>query len=257
MRNKLSTTIIAAAALTITGCASHYEVAGVERSRILIDNKYDKQKDTKAEAFIAPFRSKVDSVMSPVVGRTARFLDKYQPESPLSNLMADILMWGAKPFGEEPDFAVYNIGGIRAAFAKGDVTYGDVLDVAPFENKICFCTLTGDKVTELFQQMAGFGGQGVSHGVEAVMNKEKKLTSLKINGQAIDPKREYRIATLDYVAEGNDQMIAFKSKTKVNNPGDESNNVRFIIINYFKEKAAHGYSVDAKTENRFVISTAE
>ena len=29
------------------------------------------------------------------------------------------------------DFALYNVGGIRAAFTKGKVTYGDV-DVAPF-----------------------------------------------------------------------------------------------------------------------------
>lgn len=45
------------------------------------------------------------------------------------------------------------------------------------------------------------------------------LLSLKINGEEVDPKRVYRIATLDYVAEGNDRMVAFKSKTDVKNPG--------------------------------------
>lgn len=252
MRNTLSTLLLTAATFSAVSCASHYEVANVNRSRILIDKRYDQPKDADAERFIAPFRAKVDSVMSPVVGTAARYLDKYQPESPLSNLMADILLWGAKPFDEHPDFAVYNIGGIRAAFAKGNVTYGDVLDVAPFENKICFCTLTGEKVTELFRQMADFGGQGVSHGVEAVMDKDNKLVSLKINGKEIEPQREYRIATLDYVAEGNDRMLAFKSKTKVNSPVDEKNNVRYIIINYFKEMAAEGKAVDATVENRFV-----
>lgn len=232
-------------------CAAQYTVKSITRSRIVIDNRFDQPKDADAEAFIAPFKAKVDSVMSPVVGTTARYLNKYKPESPLSNLLADILLWSGKAFDEKPDFAVYNIGGIRAAFAKGPVTYGDVLDVAPFENKICFCTLTGDKVLELFQQMAGFGGQGVSHGVEAVMDGNDKLVSLKINGEQIDPAHEYRIATLDYVAEGNDKMLAFKSKTRVNNPSGTENNVRFIIINYFKEAALQGKAVDAQVEGRF------
>lgn len=245
--------LCAAAAFASVSCVSHFQLDGVTRSRIVIDSRYDKT-DAEAQRFIAPYRQKVDSVMSPVVGRTARYLDKYQPESPLSNLMADILLWGGKPFGENPDFAVYNIGGIRAAFAKGDVTYGDVLDVAPFENKICFCSLSGEKVMELFGQMAGFGGQGVSHGVEAVADGDGKIISLKINGKDVDPKREYRIATLDYVAEGNDKMVAFKSKTKVNSPQGKENNVRFIIINYFKEAAAQGKEVDAKVEGRFVIN---
>lgn len=252
MQNKISLTFVAAASLVAVSCASHYKMTNVSRSRILIDSRYDKAPDAAAEAFIAPYKAKVDSVMGPVVGRTARPLDKYQPESPLSNLMADILLWGGKPFGEKADFAVYNVGGIRAAFPAGDITYGDVLDVAPFENKICFCSLTGEKVTELFQQMAGFGGQGVSHGVEAVMDANNKLVSLKINGKEIDPQREYRIATLDYVAEGNDKMLAFKSKTNVNSPTDVKNNVRYIIVNYFKELSSQGKAVDAKVEGRFV-----
>lgn len=251
MQNKISLAGCAVAIFAAASCASHYQLDGVTRSRIVVDSRYDKA-DVEAQRFIAPYKQKVDSVMSPVVGRAARYLDKYQPESPLSNLMADILLWGGKAFNEKPDFAVYNIGGIRAAFAKGDVTYGDVLDVAPFENKICFCSLTGDKVLELFRQMADFGGQGVSHGVKAVMDKDNNIVSVEINGQSVDPKKEYRIATLDYVAEGNDKMVAFKSKTNVNSPKGKENNVRFIIINYFKESAAQGKEVDAKVEGRFV-----
>ena len=47
-------------------------------------------------------------------------------------------------------------------------------------------------------------------------------------------------------------MTAFKSKTKVNSPKGTENNVRFIIISYFKEMAAQGKVVDSKVENRFV-----
>lgn len=244
--------LCAAAAFASVSCVSHFQLDGVTRSRIVIDSRYDKT-DAEAQCFIAPYRQKVDSVMSPVVGRTARYLDKYQPESPLSNLMADILLWGGKPFGEKPDFAVYNIGGIRAAFAKGDVTYGDVLDVAPFENKICFLTLSGDKVRELFTQIAARYGEGVSHAVKLEIGKDSTLVSATVNGEPIDVKKSYRIATLDYLAQGNDQMVAFKAKTNVVSPQNEENNVRFLIMDYFRAFAAKGQVVDSKVEGRIVV----
>lgn len=241
------------AALLLTACASHYGVTGVERSRILVDSRYDAARDAGATAFIAPYKAKVDSLMCPVVGRTARPLEKYQPESPLSNLMADILMWSGERIGEKPDFAVYNMGGIRAAYPAGEITYGDVLDVSPFENAICFCSLTGDKVLELFGQMAAYGGQAVSHSVEVVADKAGNVKSLKINGSEVDPNRKYRVVTLDYVAEGNDRMEAFKSKTDASYP-DNIGSVRYTVVEYFKSKTASDGSVDAKVEGRFVIT---
>lgn len=251
MSKKLSMTIAVTATILASSCASHYEMQDVSRSRILVDSRYDRP-NGETERFIAPYRAKVDSVMTPVVGTTAKALECRQPESPLSNLLADILLEAGKDFNEKPDFAVYNMGGIRAAFAKGNITYGDVLDVAPFENKICFCSLTGEKVIELFRQMASWGGQAVSHGVEAVINKDNKLVSVKLNGEEIAPNREYRIATLDYLAEGNDRLVAFKSKTKVNSPSGTENNVRELIVKYFKAAASKGIPVDADVEGRFV-----
>ena len=100
-------------ALAIAGCRSHYEVSEITRSRILIDSRYDTQ-DTEAHKFLAPYTHKVDSLMSPVVGTVARDLTVRRPEGALSNLLSDILIWGSARFGEHPDFAVYNMGGIRA-----------------------------------------------------------------------------------------------------------------------------------------------
>lgn len=250
-KHTITNAILAMALMGLTACSTHYKVADVSRSRILIDNRFDRQ-DNQLETFIAPYRAKVDSIMSPVVGSTARALESHQPESPLSNLLADILIWAAEESGEKPDFSVYNVGGIRASFAQGQVTYGDVLDVAPFENRLCFLSLTGDKVEELFKQMASYGGQGVSHGVEARMDSHRNLTSLKINGSPVDKNKTYRIATLDYLAEGNDKLEAFKSKTDVKDPVGKDNTVRVFIIKYFKSKAAEGKAVDAQVEGRFV-----
>ncbi len=253
MRQLKNICVLAAMTLLLNvACRSTYHMTGIERSRILIDNRYDRQPDAQAQAFLAPYKHEVDSIMQPVVGRAARHMAANRPESDLSNLLADILVWGSKPFGEEPDMGVYNMGGIRASLAKGDVTWGNIIDMAPFENKICLLTLTGEKLMELFRQIAARGGEGVSHGVELRI-ANRKLLSAQLHGKEIDPQGKYRVATLDYLAEGNDGLVAFKDATDVVSPKNEQNNVRYIIRNYFATMAAQGIDIDSKIEGRVVV----
>ena len=239
--------------MMITSCRSHYVMSGIERSRILVDSRYDALNDAQADAFMAPYKHVVDSMMSPVVGEVAKYMAAHRPESELSNLLADILMWAAERYDEKPVFGVYNMGGIRSGFAKGKVTYGDVLDVAPFENKIAFLTLSGEKVLELFRQMALSGGEAVSHGVQLVITKDHQLKSAKINGADVDPNASYRIVSIDYVIQGNDRMEAFKAKTNVNSPQEERNNLRYIIMDYFREQMQQGKVVDREIEGRIIV----
>ena len=242
-----------AGTLLLGSCASHYQVAGIERTRQLIDSRYDAPANEQAAELMRPYKHVVDSMMGPVVGSVARYMAAKRPESELSNLLADVLVWAGDKYGEKPDFGLYNMGGIRAALAKGDVTYGDVLDVAPFENKICFCTLTGEKLLELFRQVASTGGEALSHEVRLTVNSQGQLLSALLGGKEIDPAASYRIATIDYVAQGNDKMVAFLDKTDVNSPQEESNNLRFIIMDYFREQAAKGIVVDREIEGRITV----
>lgn len=254
MKKKYIITYFAAALICGTSCSSRYALESVGRSRILIDGRYDNAQDNgDVQRFMAPYKHVVDSIISPVVGRTARYMSADRPESLLSNLLADILLDSGKAYGERPDFAVYNIGGMRAAFAEGDVTYGDVVDVAPFDNKIHFLTLSGKKVNELFRQIAGTGGEGVSHGVELVIDGKGNLLSARLNGEEIDDNRSYRVATIDYLAQGNDKMSAFKAGTDTNAPSGDGNNVRFIIMKYMGDMMRKGVATDSKIEGRIVI----
>ena len=249
---KISTGIACFALLT--ACSSHYALTGIQHQRITIDQRFDAQPDQAAAEFLKPYKHVVDSIMGPIVGQSAHYMAADRPESALSNLLSDILVWAAKDYGEEPVLGVYNIGGIRTALPEGNVTYGDVLDIAPFENKICFLTLTGEKLLLLFSQMAARGGEGVSHGAELVISPEGKLLSARLHGKEIDPKADYRITTIDYLSQGNDGMTAFKDGTQLVSPQESKNNTRFIIINYFKERAVKGEAVSAKVEGRIKIA---
>ena len=250
--------------LCASACTHHYQVTSITRSRTMVDGRYDAAVAANSEVatFMDSFKAQVDQDMSPVVGRTADYLDVYRPESPMSNLLPDILVWAGQFYNEQPDFGVYNTGGIRAALPAGDITVGDVVDVAPFENKVCFLTLSGDKVMELMRQIVGRGGEGISREVRIVAKADKEgknmtLQSATIKGEPIDPQRSYRIATIDYVAHGNDKMTAFKAGTDINMPGREEDLNREVIMRYFREMAAQGKAVEATVDGRFTIVTED
>ena len=252
--NKKHLFLGALASLMMVSCApKHYQITSVERTRIIVDSRYDQNPDEAAQQFLAPYKRVNDSIMGPVMGQVAHNMHPQRPESDLSNLLADILIWASKDYNEEPVLGIYNMGGIRSDLTKGDVTYGDVLNVAPFENKISFLTLTGEKMLKLFRQIAHRGGEGVSKGIELVITEDGKLVSSKLHGKEIDPKAEYRVATLNYLLEGNDGMPALREGTNIIAPDDPSNNTRFLIMNYFKDMQAKGIVVDSQVEGRIVV----
>jgi 2',3'-cyclic-nucleotide 2'-phosphodiesterase (5'-nucleotidase family) len=94
----------------------------------------------------------------------------------------------------------------------------------------------------------------VSHGVEMVITKDFKLQSARINGEEIDPARSYRVATIDYLVQGNDELTAFTAGTDLNAPQADSNNTRFIIMDYFREKQAKGELIDSRVEGRITVA---
>ena len=244
----------ALAMLLLTSCApKHYQLTSVERTRIIVDSRFDQNPDEAAAQFIAPYKKVNDSIMAPIMGRVAHNMHPERPESDLSNLLSDILVWAAKDYNEQPVLGIYNMGGIRADLIKGNVTYEDVLSVAPFENKIAFTTLSGESLLRLFQQIAHRGGEGVSKGTELVITKDGQLVSARLHGQDIDPQGEYRVVTIHYILEGNDGMTAFTEGKDVVKPQDASNNSRFLIMNYFKDKYARGEVVDAQVEGRIKV----
>ena len=253
MRNK-SLFYAVPAMLMLASCSpKHYQLASVERSRIIVDSRYDQQPDPQVAAFFAPYKHVNDSVMAPLMGRVAHNMHPERPESDLSNLLSDILVWASKDYNESPVLGIYNMGGIRADLIKGLVTYEDVLSIAPFENRIALTTLSGESLLKLFQQIAHRGGEGVSKGTELVITKDGKLVSARLHGQDIDPQGEYRVVTIHYILEGNDGMTAFTEGKDVVKPQDASNNSRFLIMNYFKDKYARGEVVDAQVEGRIKV----
>ena len=102
---------------------------------------------------------------------------------------------------------------------------------------------------ELFQQIAAVHGEGLS-GARLVISKDGRLLRAEVGGKPVDPAKEYRVATIDYLAEGNDRMEAFKKATSRTEPQDAV--LRDLFIDYVKQCEAKGVFVNAEIEGRIV-----
>ena len=188
--------------------------------------------------------------MSPVIGRSKMEMDVDRPESLLSNFVADVLLDASARVGKKADIGLCNIGGLRSSLPKGAITYGDVLAACPFDSKMVILTLKGDVLIRLMEQIASVGGEGVSHGVQIGITSDHRYINAMFQGQQIDPHAIYVIATLDFLAEGNDGLTALRDHIlKRSTPFV----VRELVAEAIMRAQAEGRKVTAKTEGRVAI----
>lgn len=232
------------------GCSSGYSLVSVEGSRIAMSSVYDEQADKEAMRILKPYKDSVDAVMKPIIGHATEILKVYRPESPLSNLIADVLRESAElKTGIVPEIGVMNMGGIRNILNAGPITFSSIYEISPFQNALVVVSMKGEDLLELFKQMAAVHGEGLS-GANLVISKEGELLSAKVGGKVIDPQKEYHVATIDYLAEGNDHFEAFKRATSKTVPADAI--LRDLFIDYVKRCEKQGKPVQAKVEGRIV-----
>ena len=183
--------------------------------RVEVTNRLDINPDAAAQSIMEKYKPAVDSVMAPVLGRSLVPMSAGRPESLLSNWAADVMMEFSDIIdGQKADFGLVNMGGLRNNMPEGTVRRGNILLISPFDNRLTIVHLQGSDLLCLFQEIAAVHGEGVSHEVKLVITADGKLADAKVCGQPIDPERIYRIATLDYLAEGNDRLYSLKKDPK-------------------------------------------
>lgn len=240
-------------AACLTGCHTHYVVTAVEGGRIVVDSTYDAHADREAVAVYEHYARTVDSIMAPVIGHSAKFMDRYRPESELSNLVADILRVSTTDYiGREADVAVVNMGGLRTSLPEGPVTFGNIFEITPFENSLCIIPMKGDVLLSLFGDIARNRGEGLS-GARLDITAEGELKSALVNGKPVDADAVYTIATVDYLAEGNDRLYSFKQVPAEQRNMPEGATLRQIFLNYVVMCEREGKILDSKKDGRITI----
>ncbi len=235
--------------LTLAGNGSN-DIA-VDYRLLPVDARYDDRLDPDFAAKLMPYKNQVDSAMCVVLGHSAVDLIVDRPESTLSNWACDALADIARQrSGAKIDFAVGNTGGMRADIPKGVVTRGNVLQTFPFTNYMTIVKLKGSDVRDLFEQIAANGGEGVSREVQLVI-KNGRVAQLAIGGNPVDDNRVYTIATINFVAEGGDGMVAFrKALSREDYPGF----IFELYEDYLSRMTQQGLSIESVLDGRITIA---
>lgn len=229
--------------------AQRYRLGTVKAARHEVTRLLDSRPDSGALRVVAPYRKAVDSIMSPVLGESEVAMTASRPESLLSNFVADVLREASVRAGKKADIGLCNIGGLRSTMPKGIVTYGDVLEIAPFENHLCVLSLSGKKMKELMEQIAAVGGEGIS-GAHLVITTDGRLLKAEIGGKPISEDSIYTVSTLDYLAEGNDKMYALKDHLSAKKTDIA---VRDLLMEAIRRSRDEGRKITAKIEGRIII----
>ena len=216
---------------------------------IPVKNHLDKKLDPAFSEMIDTYSAKVTAEMEKVIGNCPQAIRKGAPESPLSNLTADALVWMAEEYyGVKADVALYNTGGIRAEISAGDLTVGDVYAVYPFDNVLSVVNLTGKDLKTLFNYVASSGGLPINKEVRMVISGGK-VKSVTVGGQSIDDNKTYTVATIDYL-----MHLGRYGLQNATNRRDASEIIRDYFVAYFRYLAQeNGGKITASTDGRIKV----
>ncbi len=243
----LTITLLAAA---LTGCTPKEQKVTIEAGNIKVTAADTNQGASEVRAILERDKAYVDSIKSPVLGEAAVALEKFIPESPLMNFAADALMQMAQQHSNRKiDIAITNKGGLRSNIAAGTVTFGDIYNVFTFENRLAFLTLNGEQLTLLCKEIAKAGGEAIS-GMSLVITKEGGLVDATVGGKPIEPQATYRIATLDYLSQGNDNLTTLAQGTELE---ITDHLLRDLMVEYIKKETADGRKISAACDGRITI----
>jgi 5'-nucleotidase/UDP-sugar diphosphatase len=155
----------------------------------LIPVSPDIPEDAGVAAIVGEFWKPLAARYGEVIGQASGEFASRGDDMAEYHLMSDALR---ESFGA--DFAVENLGGIRAPLLRGAVTRGDLVTLDPFNNTVVTFKATGLEIRQMLQRYT----PAVSGIRYRVLNRE--LLEATIGGQPIDDSRTYNGVTNSYFA---------------------------------------------------------
>ena len=154
-------------------------------------------------------------------------------ETTLGNVVADAYVAatsGPGYPGKPAQIAFTNPGGLRNELTQGlQVTYGQLFSVLPFNNALVSMDLTGQQLLRLLEQQweqpqatqgmilassAGFEySWDARQPAGAASGKGQRVVpgSMRLNGEAIDLNKSYRVTVNNFMADGGDHFTVLRS----------------------------------------------
>jgi 2',3'-cyclic-nucleotide 2'-phosphodiesterase (5'-nucleotidase family) len=124
-------------------------------------------------------------------------------ESSMNNLVCDAILERT-----DTDFSFLNFGDIITNLYKGEITNLDLFSLCPYGRTLVILEIEGDLLRRLIEENISGIRKGLAIGGGTVEYDTKRpsrnrLTYFQVGDHPLYPKKEYRVVTTDYLADGN------------------------------------------------------
>lgn len=205
--------------------------------------------DPEIKKMIETYEEKVKPIVKRVVGSTSVALTAQQNangESLLGDFIAD-----AQQKMMKTDFAFMNPGGIRADIDAGEITWGEVYTVQPFNNDVIKMTMTGQHILDVLNQQWGTRTimlqiSGFTYTWDPKLPVGQRVVKVQLpDGSQIDPNKTYTVAANAFLAGGGD---GFTILTQAKNKEVGAVDLDLLVDYISSQPKPFSYSIDNRIQ---------
>ena len=166
------------------------------------------------------------------------------PESPLARLFTDAILEDV-----DADISIHNTkGGIRTILPAGEVTFGRIYEVSPFDNRVVVLDVSGADLRSIIEaqvyktaRRAGFSGMRVFVGCE--QNAVSIKMVLNDDHEIADDDR-VRISTNDFLATLGDDILSPGMPEGGYEFAKDPRFTRTLLVNWFRKRSGSSLTAE-------------
>jgi 2',3'-cyclic-nucleotide 2'-phosphodiesterase (5'-nucleotidase family) len=194
--------------------------------------------DAAVESAIAPAlagaRAKREERLGVVV--TREIAPAYAAESALGNLLADLMLAA----GQHTDAALTSGGSLRAVLPAGALTYGQLYEALPFDDRFVTLEVTGDQLAATIARNLGRAGGVVSlSGVKAraaCVGPALRVTLTRTDGRPVGRGERLNLVTSEFLATGGADIIPAELRAHATPAAGDT--IRDVMANLLRARTA-------------------
>ena len=195
-----------------------------EKTACTYNNSSEYEADTAVVELLNDINEEQSVILNETVGSTPVMLDGVWEHLRIDETNLGKAVTNAYLLVTGADIAFENAGGIRASIDAGEVTYGDIISVAPYGNYIVTKQITGKQLKEILETSIDIqiqciaandsgeydawpdtsgsylqtGGMTVTYNPS--LEKGSRVISVKVGENPLDENKLYTVATNNYAA---------------------------------------------------------
>jgi 2',3'-cyclic-nucleotide 2'-phosphodiesterase (5'-nucleotidase family) len=203
---------------------------------ITLANSPDLTSDAKVLGMITSLSKAQDAILSKVVAKSTVALNGVRNDVRTKQTNLGTLIANGMLYATGADIALMNGGGIRDSIPAGDITLKHIYTVMPFGNIIQTGKLKGSELKAVLENGVGKlpspDGRfphlaGWTYTLDASKPAGERVSNILINGQPVDPNKEYLFTTLNFEFNGGDDYRMLIGKASADFSSDAETFIKF------------------------------